>query len=589
MISKEKEGNGDGEDCETVKTSRVVIFLNHWVQSLLTSSAKKTRVGGEKPDIQVTGAFLDFKCWKIFKFCLESSSKQQVSLSVHKDILLSIRSVVENTLMELNDMSSNDVESHFDGKGFELHRAMLDCICLVFSSHGGLSNENLELWLSTVVAVLELVHKIHIESLDNGNMGVYVLQLSCSIFDPFAKFLRANPTYKKNGFHNFIYKLLEPLLHLLGILHHQADRGFPGWKKKLLNLTEEVLSYGLFHPVQIDGFFGLNSAEKYVSDHDGNKKDSKTIIMSYHRHLFSKLKEIVASKKELATRNIGNLFSLLVARVKNLKGALVVSDHAKMTEKSYSAKHSEGNLLDHSSKTVYESVNVAAEKSNSSSHLTADKRKSLFDVLILFMEPLLHETSGYLQLERGMGLVLSDVHCTLKSINSLLASFMHEKIYLRTEDTSEGACINFLKKVYEMIMSLSSTLIRSSRFDNHDREGTEMLALSAKEVLVGVGYLLEIEYEVVSSDLTSLWLMMLSYLSLELSFTKVADWSSLLYKISDLGGQLFNLYSQLRQVCKISLILFHLDGSVIDNLPIVTSFRMWKLLFPFFSVFFFMH
>ncbi|EXB36837.1 hypothetical protein L484_003222 [Morus notabilis] len=527
----QSKGDGDGRDCETVEIPRVLIFLNDWVQSLLIPSGKRIKSDREKSSIQVIETSLDLRCWKIFKLCLEESLKLKISLIFSRNLLQSIGFIAKNTLSQLNNISSYQIGSCFTGDGFELHRTVLDCIILVFSSYGGLSNENLDLWLSTVAAVLELVHKVFAENLDYGIVDVYVVQLSCSVFEPFAKFLRTHPT-KKNGFHDFIDKLLEPLLHLLGILRHQTDRGFADGKGNLLKLVEDVLSHGLFHPVHIEGFLSLNSTEKYVSE---NKKDSKTVIKSYHRHLFAKLEGIVATKKELATCSIGKLFCLLAARVRNLKGALVMPRSTKVLGKT---------------------------------HLE-DKRKSLFDFFVLAMEPLLLEVNGYLEHKQGEEPVLLDAHCTLKSINSLLASFMHEKVYLRTEDASEGACVTFLKKVYDMIMSLSSTLIRSSKLDLDDKKQMEMLTLLAEEVVIAVGYLLEIEYNVMGNDLTSLWLMMLSHFTLGISLTNEPERSSLFHKISFLGCQLLDLYSQLRQVnivvfsfCEAIRLLISHDGDI---------------------------
>ncbi|XP_062092875.1 uncharacterized protein LOC133798553 [Humulus lupulus] len=547
VVSKVKEGNDAGQDCETVNISRVVIFLNDWVQSLLIPSGKRVKNDGEKPDAQVVvETCLDFRCWKIFKFCLEQSSKLHIPLNFSRNLLRSISFFANDTLSLMNNVSSSLIESYFIGERFELHGTVLDCVLLLFSSHGGLSNENLDLWLSAVVSVLELVHKIFAEDLASGDAGVYVLQLSCLIFEPFAKFLRAHPT-KKNSFNDFIDKLLEPLLHLLGILHNQMEGCFLDWKRNLLKLVEDILSHGLFHPVHIDGFLSLRGSEKYIADHNETKRDTKTVIKSYHRHMFTKLEEIMAMKKELATSSIGRFFCLLVDRVKNPKGALVMSENTKMTEKTERSTQLEGNLLGDMSTTFSESSTVL-EQSYCSTYLTAEKRKSLFNFFVCIMEPLLLEINRYYQSKHGVEFVLSDALCTLKSINSLLASFMHEKVYLRTEDTSEGACLSFLKNVYDTVTLLTSNLMKFYNFDVNNKKEGEMLALLAEEVLVAVGYLLEVEYNVMGEGLVDLWLMMFSYLVLGFSLTNVADQFPLFYKTSHLGCQLFNLYSQLRQV-----------------------------------------
>lgn len=559
MTSRVKEGYEATQDCETVKLSRLIIFLNDWVQSLLISSEKKISSVGDKPHDEAIETYLDFRCWKIFKFCLEESLNLHVYLSYSRNLLRSISFIAKNALSQMDIVSSCPKEMYFIGEGFELYSTVLACMSLLFSSHGGLSNENLDLWVSTMNPVVELAHKIYAENFYNGNAGVYVLQFSCLIFEPFAKFLRAHPT-KKTGFRDFIDKLLEPLLHLSGILQLRIDGCNPGWTRNLLKLVEDILSDGLFHPVHIDGFLSLRSTENYVGSNDEKFRDSRTVVKSYHRHLFDKLERIMTAKKDLAACNIGELFHLFVDRVTKLKGASVMSRNTNVMGKTEGSTRVEDNLLGHSSKMLTENDNVPFEKSYCLTSLSAERRKSLFDFFVLIMEPLLLEINGYVEAKFGVGPVLLDIHSTLKSINNLLGSFTHEKVYVRTEDTSEGASLNFLKKVYDMIISLSSSLIRSYKYDVNHRKEMDMLTLLANEILVSVGYLLEIEYEVIEHDLVSLWLMMLSYLAIGLCSTDRLNHCSLPSKITDLGCQLLNLYSQLRQVRKSYLIILHVDS-----------------------------
>ncbi|KAA8546069.1 hypothetical protein F0562_020480 [Nyssa sinensis] len=185
--------------------------------------------------------------------------------------------------------------------------------------------------------------KIFSDKLDGGELGVFGLQLSCFVLEPFAKFLRVHPT-RKNGFHDFIDKLLEPLLHLLDVLPLYIHGSSPGWTRNLLKLVEEVLSQGLFHPSHIDGFLSLQSMGKYMTSNDGKPKDLKTFIKSYHRHLFDKLEKIMAGKNELAIGGVGELFHLFVDCVKKQKGA--------------------------------------SEKSHFSSSVNAEARKSLFEFFV---------------------------------------------------------------------------------------------------------------------------------------------------------------------------------------------------------------
>ncbi|KAJ9130672.1 hypothetical protein P3X46_034212 [Hevea brasiliensis] len=533
---REKGANEAEEDYETVKVSRLVVFLNDWVQSLLISMDKKIRV--ESGDVE---ACLDYRCWLIFKFCLEESLRLQVSLSLSRNLLRAFCCIARNALLLLAEMSLHSKDLVFIGKGFELYNVVLDCVSLVFLSHGGLSNENLDLWISTVCAVLELVHKIYDENLDVRNAGDFALRFSCLLLEPFAKFLRVHPT-RKTGFRDFVDELLGPLLHSLGVLHLHFDGSNPGLTRNLLTTVEEVLSQGLFHSIHIDGFLSLRSTEKYSASSDGKMKESKTVIKSYHRHLFDKLERIMASKKDSELSGLGELFQLLVDRVKNQKVASILSED-KMAEKTEGFRHLSG----HSSTILHQSSSATPENSYGSSKLTAEKRKLLFDFFVQIMEPLFLQMNGYLQTNLEVGPLLPDVHCILKSTNHLLATLFQEQIYIKTEDISEGACFNFLKKVYNTIFSFSTKLLSLPTYDM-DNQKQERLTLLAKQLFVAVQYFLDIECEVIENDLTSLWFMVLSYLALGYSFKNVPYQWSLNAQILGCGCQLVKLYGELRQV-----------------------------------------
>ncbi|KAL5856044.1 hypothetical protein ACOSQ3_005879 [Xanthoceras sorbifolium] len=560
--SRVKGGDSDNnEEYETVKTLRLIVFLSDWVQSLLISAEKKVKVDGAGNESGVIEACLDFRCWVIFKFCLEESLKWHVSLSFSRNLLRAIGGIARNALSLMNSKSSGSKGSLFVGEGFELYSVVLDCVSLVFSSQGGLLNENLDLWVSTVDPVVELVLRIYSLNLDGGNAGAFALQFSCLVLEPFAKFLRVHPT-RKNGFRDFVDKLLEPLMHLLGILHHQIDPRNHGQTRNLLKLVEEVLSHGLFHPSHIDGFLGLYTIDKYLPSNDGKSRDSKTVIKSYHRHLFDKLESFMAGKKVMVLNGMGQLFHLLVDRVKKQKGASTLSEDTKLMGKIRASGQLE----------KYLSGSSSALSDYSSSNLNAETRKSLFEFFAQIMEPLLIEMNGYVQANLVEGSALSDVLCTLKSINSLLASFMHEKVYVRTEDLTEGASLNFLKKVHDVIMSFASHLPQFSNFDIANGTQKEIFTDLAKELLTAVGYFLDIEYEVIGHDLVSLWFMMFSYLGIGLSFVDEPNPCLLTTQILDLGCQLVNLYSELRQVnntifalCKAVRLVLSCDGNGDDG------------------------
>lgn len=123
---------------------------------------------------------------------------------------------------------------------------------------------------------------------------------------------------------------------------------------------------------------------------------------------------------------------------------------------------------------------------------------------------------------------------------------------MKTEDASGGACFCFLKKIFTTIVSVASQLQKY----HTDSEGSKMHVLLAKELITAIGYLLQIEYEVIENDLVTLWLIILSFTRFSsLSSENAEDDCPLTSLLLGLGRQLINLYSDLRQVCQIIFML----------------------------------
>ncbi|XP_038902651.1 uncharacterized protein LOC120089295 [Benincasa hispida] len=530
---------------DTVKISRLIVFLSDWVQSLLISSQKKTKNDGGKHINVVVEPCLDYRCWEVFKFCLEESVKTRITLNLSKNLLHAFCFVTRHAI-SLLAASLSSKEELFGGDCFKLYNIVLDCVSLVFSPHLGLSNENLDAWISTIDAALEFLHIIYVNNLEGGDVGTFAIKFSCMMLEPFAKFLWIHPT-KKTGFHNFVNKLLERLLQLLCDISLKADGCKHYWTRTLMKLLEEVLSHALFHTVHIEGFLCLHGPEKVMKSHDEKLEESKAHIMSYHRHLFDKVQKLVAGKKFLALGAVGELFHVLVVRVKKVKEASMSFEDTKLNNTMGLLGPLRDDISSHASFALLGSPDGLSEKSNNESNLSTEIRRSLFEFFVQILHPLL-QTIELISAEIKLGSTLSDVHSLLKSINNVLASFMKENVYLRTEDNSEGACHNFLKKVYDTIMLVSSHLLLLSRLEIESNIDLEVFVLAANEILVTLGYLLEIEYDVIENDLVSLWMLILSYSAFNLSFTSVSKQHLLTSKIQELGCQLVVLYSQLRQV-----------------------------------------
>ncbi|KFK29569.1 hypothetical protein AALP_AA7G151800 [Arabis alpina] len=529
-------GSDEDEECQVVKMSRVVIYLSDWVQKLLIPAEKNRQV---KTDVD-SELCLDVRCWEIFRFCLKQSSILHVSINLPGKLLSAIGFITEDLLSALNRSLSSEVDL-CNGQDFEVYTSVVDCVGLLFSSKSGMSNDNLHLWFSTVEPVLKLTHKVLAEDIKVGD--AFVLRFSCLVLEPFSKFLMTHPT-KKDGFRDFLDKLFEPFLDVLGLLKLSEDKN-KDLEITLIKLIQEILSLALFHSEHIKEFLRLGGTERYLPE----SKENKTILKSYHRHFFTKFENMLSMKKELELSCMGSLFRLFINRVMKQQRD---STSGLAEERPWKLQDTATN------------DNESSAKSHCSSSLRPETRKSLFDFFLHLMEPILLVIDGYVNYGSEMGPQLADFYCAIKSANSLLFHFAHERIYVKTEDASGGACFCFLRKIFITIVSVASKLQNDNTYD----EGSEMHVLLAKELVTAIGYLLQIEYEVIESDLVNLWLIILSFLG----FTSLSPessendspFTSLLF---GLGCQLINLYGDLRQVsvavfalCKAVRLVIPVDG-----------------------------
>ncbi|MED6121264.1 hypothetical protein PIB30_028366, partial [Stylosanthes scabra] len=515
-------GDRDGDDSETIKLPRLLCFLNDWIQSLLFPSDKKPHADG-------FDAYIDIRCWEIFKFCLQESLNFRVTLNMSKNLLRPVELIARDALSLLEESLNCSGETLISDERLKLYDAALDCVSLVFSSHGGLSGENLGLWISTGKAALELVLRMYDKNLDGSNVGDFALRFMWLVLQPFSKFLKVHPV-RQSRFREFVDELLELLLHVSGELHLRVNGRSPVWTGRALKVVEEVLSHGLFHPVLMDEFLNLHGLQRYAASCDDVSNDSKPAIQSYPRHSFDVLNKIITRKNAMAMSSVGLLFHSFVNSARNFKGTAVMYEGNNTMEKMNDSRQP-----------------VPGENSNSNK-IGVDTQKSLLNFFVLIMEPFLLEINTYVQSEVDKKLQLVDLHGILKSISNLLASFMQEKVYVRTEDTSGGACLNFFKIIFNSLMTTSTSILSLSNYDTTNREGMEIYTLSANEIIVSMGYLLDIEYEVIGEELVNLWFIILSYSAINCNMVNVFGQCSLSSSIPALGCQIINLYSQLRQV-----------------------------------------
>ncbi|XAR59071.1 hypothetical protein NMG60_11014710 [Bertholletia excelsa] len=216
------------------------------------------------------------------------------------------------------------------------------------------------------------------------------------------------------------------------------------------------------------------------------------------------------------------------------------------------------------------------KKGDGSIDMNAETRKSVFDFFVQIVEPLLRELNIYLKVEMEVGFALLHICTIFCATNKLLVCFMGERLYIRTEDTSRGGLLNFFKLIYCIVLSVSARIMQvwPSTFDTDKGANTGVLHRIAKELVLAAWYLSEIEYEVVGTDLESLWLMMFAFVALRLSLLYSLGQQTLFSEILHLGCHLVNVLSELCQVhnvifslCKMarSLVLPDSQGAMISS------------------------
>ncbi|XP_026396015.1 uncharacterized protein LOC113290644 isoform X1 [Papaver somniferum] len=426
----------------------------------------------------------------------------------------------------------------------EFYSLVLDCLTLLFtSSHGRVFIANMDTWSLTVGSLLDVLHKVYLVKVCNDNEGILLIRLSCLIFDRYTNFLMAHP---KKVFRKFLDKLLEPLLSFL-VMMSQIDGCNSTLTKELLKTVEDVLSYGLFHPDHVNEFLSLPTTERGIEFGDGKRKESKMRNVSYGIRLFEKLENIISEKRISSLGSVGELFRLFVFRVKKEKGVPVLSDGIQITTTT-GILGQPGNVTA-SSKSNFSVGHGHAVTKITHSRLDMETGKSVFNIFLWFIIPLKREIETYNKTNMEEGLLLLDAaRCTLEATNRIIASFMQEKVYLRTEDTSDGERLIFLKGLYLTVISFSQR-IHMWLPGLTNESPANGVSLVAKEIIVSLGYLLEIEYEVAGEDLVRLWEIILSYLVIDLPVTGSPKTSSLASQVLHFGCQLININSELRQVC----------------------------------------
>ncbi|KAL6645056.1 hypothetical protein ACP70R_016664 [Stipagrostis hirtigluma subsp. patula] len=493
FLTTQPNNSSPGHKAHSIQLSRLVAFIGNWVQSILNLPENSKKM------LQRFDPALDSRCWIILRVCIE----MKPSISISLNLLKSLSRVARYGLSRVE----NDA-SYADDESFELFERALDCMLLLFSSNTrAFFNAGMDLWASCAIEVINLAQKV---SANEKNCCPVLRKLTNCLLGKFSSFMRfnANP---KNIFNTFVDKILEPLLELLVLLNSQANSNKQEQAGTMLKIVEDVLSNGLFHHHHLSGYFGLKNLTKTSA--------TKDINASYHRRLFEIFKGIKAENKAVLLAGFGYLLQLFVTRVRS----------QRTTSLSRLQKSSEG--------------------SEEPQH-----RESFFEVFMQFMEPLMLECKLYSQKEfSNLGVTkLVEVHCMLKSVNVMLKTLIEEKIYIPTEDTSEGSYFNFLQHIYTVLISISEKMYTFwvSAVHLEDLSIKKIVPLMFAEIIAAVCHFLEIEYKVLGDDLVKLWLMIFSLSAINASCKDIKPSFLLASKISSLSSQMICTFSELRQVSR---------------------------------------
>ncbi|KAL4187757.1 hypothetical protein AMTRI_Chr09g40570 [Amborella trichopoda] len=579
-----------------VQIPHLISFMSDWIQGVLISSEKKNLMtktannsNNSSESSDAVEPCLDFRCWTVFKWCLNFGQVEHLNISPH--LMRSITYVLKEALIYSDDICLRK-ETQLDGTKLSLYdhlEQFSESLLLLFPLHGRRFNANMELWASSSLAAADLVQKVFTISCSKYE-GDCLLKISSLVLESFASFMASHPN-PRNLFQVFVEKLLEPLMTLIPVLRTSTKESLCGdikyeWTSSLLEIVEHVLSSGIFHFAHLDGFLGLHNLTKSLGS-PGVTKESKNddfvtrkqegealkaVSKSYHKCLFQKLMQLKTERKNQALVGLGLLLSLFICQVKK---------QCRDVKQSISTKsdnvHMDTNLKHHPSIITYASSdNKALEnyttlyvKSTSSRGLNEATRKSVFDLFREFVRPLLldiQKCSDRSLEEENIEFVILHAHCILQSINELLAQVMHEKIYIPTEDTPQKENYSFLKEVYDVLLrfyaqipaiwtwvikNISSSqngLLSVGSQSINLEEHIKTLIMLIKEAVTAIGYFLDIEYKVVEDDLIDIWSMMLTYLALDSSLCDAFPHGMFSHEIVRVGCLLIKVYSELRQV-----------------------------------------
>lgn len=409
------------------------------------------------------------------------------------------------------------------------------------------------------------------------------------------------------------------------------------WRTRLLGIVEDIFAFGLFHSVHIDGYLNVcksyshvesqriikaNKKAKPASSREHEREDPHAALGSYHKSLFQKLDYLRKEGKTTTLHAIGRLLSIFIQRKKNqganashIIGSVKIKS-SRIFGESQEAINPDKELQDttHSTGSSTKSEGIAKTSNTCESTQTSVEAgvylnkqekvtgKPLFNLFVEFVEPLqtdLEKCEGFIDLQESKKFHhMSHAQSTVVAINGLLGVVKDDRIYIPTEDTPGQAHFNYLKRIYNTIFQLGALVptlcarvaagvdnkVRNElveRFGNKEQvfgPGLETLAIMImKEIVLALGYLLEIEYRVAEEELLDLWLLLLSFLALD----SCGNNPILAPELIQLGCRIIHIYGELRQVDRPLFKLFESIRRFIFCSCNRSMERAHRILFPF--------
>ncbi|XP_057822782.2 uncharacterized protein LOC131035147 isoform X2 [Cryptomeria japonica] len=592
---------------------QLVSLMCYWIQSVLISSTKQNNTAQNSTNSE-KNACLDVRCWVIFKWCLQSKYLERASFP--SNLMRTINSVLSAAAAFPGKTRGNDSRCPLVlDKPIEYEaqtiitgafmKEFAEVVRLLFSLHGRYIRLTLDLWASSALGAASLAERVLLTGGQDDYDFVFP-NLTCLVLEEFARYL-ASHSNPRNVFPVIVEKLFEPLLSLLVVLEREQnledlckDGIAYTWRIRLARILEDIFSFGLFHPVHIDGYLNVckiggsgesqrdmkaKKKSKSASSREREREDSTATFASYHKSLFQKLEYLRKEGKATALHGIGRLLSIYICRKK-----IIGSEKTKNSRMSgeslelintYKQQQEIPHSRENSSKTssgtsknsnMNESKHTAIEQVHTSKHDQATV-KPLFNLFVEFMDPLqmdVEHCENVVHLQETQKLQqLSCAHSTLVAINGLLFVVKDEKLFVPTEDTPEQAHFNYLKKIYNTVFKLGALVptLCLNVMEGFDRMGSnangkalrsklQMLdpafenlpTMIMKEIVLALSYLLEIEYRVADGELFDLWLLLLSYSAMNSGKNKKQEQSSMLNsQIVYLGCRIIIIYGELRQ------------------------------------------